>query len=71
MSKLFRYSESLGKSAGNKWSQIRKLLLIKGVKLPGKKKVFFFGEFCLTKLDFFGIGATSMRDFLYWFLDFY
>ena len=29
MSKLFRFSESLGKSNGNKWSQIWKLLLIR------------------------------------------
>ena len=34
MSQDFRDSESLGKSNGNKWSQIWKLLLIKSVKLP-------------------------------------
>ena len=48
MSKLFRYSESLGKSNGKKWSQIWKLLLIKDVKSPRKKKVFFVGKFCPT-----------------------
>ena len=45
MSKLFRVSESLGKSNGKKWSQIWKLLLIKGVKSPRKKK--FFTDFFL------------------------
>ena len=40
MSKLFRFSESFGKSNGKKWSQIWKLLLIKGVKLPRQKKLF-------------------------------
>ena len=38
MSKLFRFSESLWKSNGKKWSQILKLLLTKGVKSPRKKK---------------------------------
>ena len=40
MSKVFRDYESLGKSNGNKWSQIWKLLLIKGVKLLRKKNCF-------------------------------
>ena len=39
MSKSFRDSESLGKINGNNWSQIWKLLLIKGVKSPRKKNV--------------------------------
>ena len=39
-----------GKSNGKKWSQIGKLLLIKGVKLP-RKKCLFLGEFCLTEQD--------------------
>ena len=39
MSKKFRDSESLGKSNVKKWSQIWKLLLIKGVRLP-----FVFGQ---------------------------
>ena len=33
ISKISRYLESLGKSNGKKWSQIVKLLLIKGVEL--------------------------------------
>ena len=41
LSKLFRFLESLGKSSGKKWSQIGKLLLIKGVKWHHKKKDFF------------------------------
>ena len=45
MSKLLRYSKSLSKSNGKKWSQFWKLLLIKGVKSPRIKK-FFFSEFC-------------------------
>ena len=38
MSKLFRSLESLGKSNGQKWSHIWKLLLIKGVKSPRNKR---------------------------------
>jgi hypothetical protein len=34
MSNIFIDLESLGKSAGNKWPQTGKLLLIKSVKLP-------------------------------------
>ena len=51
MSKLFRFSESLGKSNGKKGSQIWTLFLIKGVKSP-RKKVSFFGEICLTSRIF-------------------
>ena len=47
MSKLFRFSESLEKSNGKKWSQISKLLLIKGEKSPRKKKVSFLVNFAL------------------------
>ena len=52
MSKNFRYSESLGKSAGNKWSQIWTFLLGNGLKLPRKKKKFFadFALFCVEEL---------------------
>ena len=41
MSHLFRFLEPLGKSNGKKWSQILKLLLIKGVKSPHKEKFVF------------------------------
>ena len=41
MTKLLRFSESLGKSNKRKWSQIWNLLLIKGVKLSPKKKCFW------------------------------
>ena len=41
MSKLFRFPEYLGKNNTKKWSQIGKLLLIKGVKLLHKKKFVF------------------------------
>ena len=41
MSKHFGFLESFGKSNGKKWSQIKKkLLLIKGAKLPKQKKGF-------------------------------
>ena len=39
MSQLFRFSESLGKSNGKKWSQIWKLFRIKGENLPWPKNV--------------------------------
>ena len=47
MSKLFRFSKSLGKTNVKKWSQIWKLLLIKVVKSPRKKKFFFLANFAL------------------------
>ena len=40
MSKLFRFLGSLGKNNGKKWSQIWKLLFIKGVISPRQKKFF-------------------------------
>ena len=43
MSKVIKDSESLGQSKEKKWSQIWKLLLIKGVKSPRKQK-FVFGR---------------------------
>ena len=50
MSNLFRYSESVGKSNGKKWSHIWKLLLIKGVKSPRENLALL--------ANLFGIGAT-------------
>ena len=50
-------SPGSAKNNKKKWSQILKLLLIKGVKLPHKKSLFL-GKFCLTEQNFFGIGAT-------------
>ena len=41
MSNIFRYSESLGKSNGKKWSNIWTFLLGSGLRLPHKKKFFF------------------------------
>ena len=46
MSKL-RFSESLGQSNGKKWSQIWKLLHIKGVKSPRRKSFLRFFYFIL------------------------
>ena len=48
----FRYLESLGKSNGKKWSQIVKLLLIKGLHLP-RKKSCFFGELCSLRINLY------------------
>ena len=48
---LFWFSESLEKRNEKKWSQIWKLMLIKGVILSCKKNMFF-GEFCLTSRIF-------------------
>ena len=42
MSKILEIRNPWGKSNGKKWSHIWKLLQIKGVKLPRKKKSFFF-----------------------------
>ena len=50
MSKIFRYLESLGKSAGKKWSQNWTFLLGSGLKLPRKKKFFFFTDFALQNM---------------------
>ena len=44
MSKIFRDSESLGKSAGQKWSQNWTFLLGCGLKLPRKKKIPHTGD---------------------------
>ena len=46
-------SEYLGKINGKKWSQIEKLLLIKGVKLPRWKKFF----------TYFFISSLSLNNF--------
>ena len=46
MSKLFRFTESLGKTNGKKWSHIWILLLIKSVK-SSQKKVKFSTNFAL------------------------
>ena len=54
MSKLFRFSESLGKTNWKKWSLIWILLLTKGVKLPRQKR-FIFENFCLTFCWFFAL----------------
>ena len=41
MSNIFRDSESLGKSNGKKWSNIRTFSFGSGLKTPRKKKFFF------------------------------
>ena len=42
MTNIFKDSESLGKSAGKKWSQNWTFLLGSGLKPPRKKKFFFW-----------------------------
>ena len=56
MSNIFRDSESLGKSNGEKWSNIWTFLFGSGLKSPRKKKVFFCW-LCLG-LPSYGVGAT-------------
>ena len=59
MSKLFRFSESLGKINGKKLSQIWKVLLKNGIKSPRIYLfIFFFFQFCLTGRIIFVISAT-------------
>ena len=50
--KLLRFSESLGKRYGKKWSQIVKLFLIKGLKSQRKKKYFFSANCVLYEFIF-------------------
>ena len=52
MSKNFRVAESFGKSNGKKGFQISKLLLIKGVEQPRKRKFFFWANFALLSRIF-------------------
>jgi hypothetical protein len=49
MSKIFRDSESLGKSNGKKWSQIWTFLFESCLKSPRKKNCFF-GDFALQNM---------------------
>ena len=65
MSNIFRDSESLGKSNGEKWSHIWTFLFGSVLKSPFQKK-FFCCWFCLGPPSY-GIGATiriSARDAL-------
>ena len=64
MSNIFRDSEFLGKSNGKKWSQIWTFLLENCLKLPRKKKFFFFTFFCLLRFSVFfnGLFAPTSRS---------
>ena len=75
--KLFRFSESWGKSNGKKWSQILKKIAHNGCEIAAP--IFlFFGEFCLTGRFFLVLVLLSawvercfvsgMRDFFLLFL---
>ena len=63
MSKLFKCSESLRRSNGKNLSQIWKLLLIKGVKLPHRKKLFCFVANFALPAEFFWYRCY----YLHWF----
>ena len=71
MSKLFRFLETSGKSNGKKWSQIGKLLLIKGVRSMRKKiENFallegFFCYWCYYRASVERSFVSRMRDFLF------
>ena len=54
MSNLFRFLESLGKCNGISGLRFKKLLLIKGVKLPRWNK-FFLGILFICSLRFIGL----------------
>ena len=73
MSQFFRFSDSLRKTNGKKWSQIWILLLIKDVKSPCKKSLIF-NEFCLTSRIFLVSvlqSASVKRCFVSRMRDFY
>ena len=81
MSKSFRDSESLGKSNEKKWSQIGKLLLIKGVKLLREKNsfwanfafmnwIFFISMFLTPFNSLFAPTSCSLISKLFRFLEF-
>ena len=53
ISKLFQYSESLGKSNVRKWSQIRTFLFKNGLKSLPQKKFLQFFFFCSLYLNIF------------------
>ena len=66
MSKMFRDSESLGKSIAKIGLHIWKLLLIKGVKFPQRKKFFpnyFFGTSSLRKPTSYGLETSGRRAY--------
>ena len=65
ISKVFRDSVFLGKSNGKKWSQIWKLLLIKGVKLPRQKK-FVLGRTLPYWAGFFCHWCFSLCLTVFW-----
>ena len=50
MSKIFRDSESLGKSNGKKWSQIWTFLFGSGLKSPRKKKFVFLADYAVQNM---------------------
>ena len=50
MSNIFRDSKSLGKSNGNKWSQVGTFLFGSNLKSRLKKKGFFLADFALQNM---------------------
>ena len=68
MSNIFRDSESLGKSNGNKWSQIWTFLFENCLKSPRKKKFFFFTFFGLLWFLVKRCFVSRMRDFFKYYV---
>ena len=64
--KIFRDLESLGKIAGNNWSQILNFLLIKGLKLPRQNK-FFSDKFRLK----YSVIIRSIKSRFVWYRCYY
>ena len=70
MSKLFRYSKSLGKSNGKKWSHIWVFFLKSGLKSPPWKKfitdIFFICSLCLNVFlpPLLEVQCPNILDFL-------
>ena len=62
MSNIFRDSESLGKSNGNKWSQIGIFLVWKWSKIAAQTKVSFLADFDLQNM----VETTLFEFLLFW-----
>ena len=62
MSNIFRDSESLGKSNGNKWSQIWTFLFENCLKSPHNFFLSFFFTFFIFEVPFNGISAPTSQS---------
>ena len=73
MSNIFRNSESLGKSNGEKWSNIWIFFVLKWSKIAAQKKGFFFADFALVHPPTASVllSATVKRCFVSRMRDFF